>query len=459
MKKIIILIPFLLFATNLKIQVNKTKIMKNEELIITIIAKGKNIVFPNPTKIAGYNVVGTSINNNIMIINGEVKESISKTFIIVPDKNITIPSFNVKIDGKIYKTKPIKITVITPKQTKGDFELDLNISKKRLYLGESAILSITFKQTKDIGSLKIIEPKIDGFLIKPLSKETKNNIKYKFLIIPQKAGNYKIGPVSAQIGKIVKEKLFGDPFFTITNMKYKTIYSNSLEIEVMPIPKGSIFGDFNITLNTKNVVLSNKPNIANLKITGCGDFIDMPNFSLNIQNATVYNSKPSLKVNIINNKFCGIYEQNFTIISDTNYTIPSFTLKKFNGTTKTISTKPVKVYVIGTVKKSKTKEKDIQKNDVIVTKKENYNILFFIIGIVIGSIGTYLLLNLKKKEKDIYSKIKSANQKELFNLLIPYSNDEYIKETLKKLEENIYKNYNHKIDKKLIIKRLKAILN
>jgi len=164
-------------------------------------------------------------------------------------------------------------------------------------------------------------------------------------------------------------------------------------------------------------------------------------------------------VDIINNKFCGTYEQNFTIVSDTNYTIPSFTLKEFNGITKTISTKPIKVHVIGFVKQYKAKEKDMQKNDVIVTKKENYNILFFIIGIVIGSIGTFLLLNFKRKEKDIYSKIKSANQKELFNLLIPYSNDEYIKETLKKLEENIYKNSNHKIDKKLIIKRLKAILN
>ncbi|NPA87064.1 MAG: hypothetical protein GXO01_00005, partial [Epsilonproteobacteria bacterium] len=57
---------------------------------------------------------------------------------------------------------------------------------------------------------------------------------------------------------------------------------------------------------------------------------------------------------------------------------------------------------------------------------------------------------------DIFSKIKKADQKELFNLLIPYSDIPEIKEILQKLEENIYKGTNHKINKKEIIKIIKT---
>ncbi len=457
MRIFLFLMPLIVFAANLHIQVNKTKILPNEEVLITLTAKGKEIEFPNPSKIAGYPVLGTSINNNIMVINGEVKESVSKTFVIAPDKNITIPSFNVKIDGKIYKTKPVKIEVVSPKQTKGDYELDLNISKKNLYIGESAILRIKFTKQKNIDTVQIQSPENENFYLKEISKQNlPNGVEYDFLIIPQKAGDFTIGPISAKIGHLIKEKLFGDPFFTMTSMKYQTIYSNKLNIKVKPIPKDSVFGDFNISVKANNVVEANKPNNVYLKLSGCGDFLDMKEFDLKIKNASVYKNIPSLKTYIKNQKLCGTLEQNFTVISDTNYTIGAFKLKEFNGTSlKTISSKPINVYVKGGAVK-KTTPPPIKQQ-----KSQNSNkIIFiaFIIGMVIGGTLVYLIFKINlNRQADIYQKIKKANQKELFNLLIPYSNIPEIKEILLKLEDNIYKNANHKINKKEIIKIFKNL--
>jgi hypothetical protein len=456
MRFLVFLMPVLIIAGNLHISVNKTKILPNEEVIITLSAKGKNIIFPNPDKIAGYPVLGTSINNNIMVINGEVKESVSKTFVIAPDKNITVPSFKVKIDGKIFTTKPIKIEVTSPKQTKGDYELELNISKKSLYIGESAILSIKFIKQKDIDSVQIQNPANENFYLKEISKTNlANGVEYKFLLIPLKSGTFNIGPIYAKIGHQVKEKLFGDPFFTMTSMKYETIYSNKLNINVKPIPKNTIFGDFNLKVKAKKEVLANKPNTATLKLTGCGDFINMKEFKLKIKNASVYPDKPKINTFIKNNKLCGTLEQNFTIISDTNYTIPSITLNEFDSKKiKTLTTLPIKVNVINSNKTSPTPK--INKKPLETSNKNHYYLIAFLGGLLSGSIITFIILRFKR-EKDIYSQIKSAKEKELFKILLSYKDYPEIKNILEKLEENIYNNANHKIDKKEIIKILKRL--
>jgi len=58
----------------------------------------------------------------------------------------------------------------------------------------------------------------------------------------------------------------------------------------------------------------------------------------------------------------------------------------------------------------------------------------------------------------IIKKIKKANEKELFNILLEYSYHPEIEKILKDLEENIYNNKNNKINKKEIIKIIKSIL-
>ncbi|EDM23949.1 protein BatD [Caminibacter mediatlanticus TB-2] len=112
MKKLIFLLPILLLALeNIEINVNKKILKKGETLILTITTHGNNIVFPNLKAIEKTPIIATMIKDTIVVINGNLIDKVSKLYFLRPDKNITIPSLEIIVDGKIYKTNPINIEV------------------------------------------------------------------------------------------------------------------------------------------------------------------------------------------------------------------------------------------------------------------------------------------------------------------------------------------------------------
>ncbi len=468
MKKILLIfLPFILFAASVNVKVNKKIINEGEELIITISAQGKNIKFPQISKIDGQNIIGTSTSDNISVINGSMTEITAHSYAIYPQKSINIPSFTVYINNKPFKTKPVFIQVTKPKQTKGDFELDINISKNNLYLGENAVLNIKFIQKENASSIQIQKPNFKNFIFKKISsnqkiKKGKQILTYKFLIIPQKTGTYEIGPLIARIGKIVNSPQSNNFFgLSMASMKYTDIYSNTLKLKISPIPTNSIYGDFNISLNAKNRIKADKPNKITLQIKGCGDFYSMGNFSLNIPNVTIYPSNSKKDLKIINNKLCGTFTKNFTIIAEHNYTIPSIYIKEFNGKIHTIKTIPVDVNVTNFgntyIKPVNQIQPKIIKKTIV---KNNYKIIaltaliFLTAGIILGVL-LYFLYN-RFNDFEIKS-IKKADKKGLLNILKKYEDNPKIKEIIQQIEENIYNNTNNKIDKKEIIKIIKKL--
>ena len=474
MKKLIFLLPIILFAF-VNVHVNKKTVYPGEEVVFTIEATGNNIKFPTINDIDGFPVQGTAISQNITILNGNMQKSVSKSYIFFPTKSVTIPSYNVEIDSKTYKTKPIKITVTKPKMTKNpNFKLKLSVDKTNAYIGEPIIFKIKFFQKEGTApqSIEIQKPGFSDFFTKQISKKEyqKDNFnitEYSFLLIPQKKGVYHIGPIMAKIGYLAQDNTFNDPFFNMmtSTLKYTNIFSNELNLTVKAIPQNAIFGDFKAFFKAdKTATNPNEPVKVNLIIKGCGDFYDLPDFKLNLSDATVYENSPQIKTYIQNNKLCGIYNKEFTILSNHNIEIDPITFKTFDGNnTKIIKTNKLLITVkhsnnASTITKLKTtptvKEKIVYKN------KTNYLLLIMtlIIGIIIGILSTFIF-KLSFKEDDLIKKIKKANEKELFNLLLEFSNNPQIEKTLKDLEENIYNNKNNKINKKEIIKIIKKLKN
>jgi len=470
MKNIILLIITTFIFANVTINVNKTNITEGDEVIFTITAEGKNVKMPQISKIGPYRVEGSANTENITIINGQMKSTISRSYIFYPLKNVIIPSFKVIVDGKVYYTKPIKIKVTKLKKTNDkDYDLTIFLDKNRAYLGEGRILTIRFSQNIDANpqSIQIQRPNLNNFLVKQISTKAyiKNNKKiteYKFLIIPQKSGIFTIGPLLANIGILQKENPFDDPFFSAAFINYKRIISNDLTLKVLPIPKNSIWGNFKITLSSdKSKALANTPINIILKIKGCGDFYNMKDFKLNILNATIYEKKPILKTYIKNNKLCGNYIKKFTILSPKDINISGISLLEFNGTLNKIKSNPLHIKIEHSMINT-TKIENFSNNKEIKIKtiyKTNYILIIisFIIGVITGYFLKMLINKKIKKEKNITEKIKKANNKELFKLLLPYSKNKEIEEILKLLEENIYKNAKHKIDKKKIINILNSL--
>jgi len=491
--KILILIQFLTIAifANVEASLDRNYIYSGDRVKYTIKADGKNVEFPQIDEIEGFPIQNTSSSTQVVYINGKMSQSKSKSYYFAPTKSVVIPAFNVKVDGKDFKTNELQLKVAKREASKDGepIVLELNASKLNAKVGEPIELLLKFKvkHGTKVDRVNIVPPKLDNFWVEQSGKEQRSIegnydvVTYKFLVTPQKSGELKIPPTFVQVGKYVKEdNLFDDPFFDnsfFNQIKWNKVYSNGLKINVEPLPNNlELYGHFLITANVdKRVVNANEPVNLTIKIEGEGNLDDIKKFDLQIPNAMVYNNEPKVEKRVVNGKQKGVFIQKIAIVADSNYTIPSFELKYYDSKLKkpvTIKTNPIPITVKGSPKVSTlsqspkakvevAKEPDTNKSSKITEQPKEKNstssYLYLLIGFILGLFTMYIanLINFKSKKKSqkpIVAQIKKAkNDKELYKLLLPYAKDDYIKEIVKKLEENIYKNAKNKIDKNELV--------
>lgn len=496
MKKILgSIFTAILFCTTLmagvKTSVDRDAIYSGERVNFTISIEGKNPKFPNLNTIGGYPVLGVSTSNSINIINGNYKSTTSKTYTFSPAKSLTIPSYKVSINGKEYNTKKIKINVVKLAASKGNknFSISMDMDKNNVFVGEPVKLDVKFKYKLDAQAdkINITEPKIGDFWIKKSPKPTKSVegdkvvMTYRYLIFPQKSGDFTIKPVEADVGTLKKRdrggNFFNDPFFDAFDqtIQWKKYISNKLFIHVKPLPNNlEVYGSFDIKASVdKTVTKANKPVNLTIKINGIGNIDDVKKFNLDIDNVVVYSDEPKVKAGLNGGVYGGVFTQKVALIADSDFVIPALKFTYYDKNLKKVVTKetsPIKIKVKGGAKnkivpklttnssnkiQSTTKvEQALPKNKISSQKAYLFLFFGFLMGILV-SIGYFKFINRKKEKKEtsIINKIKKTKgDKELFELLLPYGEkDEYIKNILESLEENIYGNKKTKIDKKDII--------
>jgi len=493
---LILLLPLIAFA-NVSATLDKPVILPGESAVLTLSASGDDIEFPDIDNIGGFKVIGVANSTNISSINGKTTKTLSKSYTFVPTKSVHIPSFSIKVDSKVQKTKPLDLEVSTKHLPKDEsVRLILKSDKKEAFVGENIKLDLIFKHTPDkhFDKVEIIPPKLDGFWSKqvPGSKSYACGDficeSYSFILTPQQAGTFTIPPTVAKLGVVQRanrrvggvfdDPFFNDPFFNslMGRLTWKRIYSNDLKIKVKELPNNTqIFGNFSIDakVDKKKIDAGKAVNIT-ITIKGSGNIEDIEKFDPKIQDAIVYADEPKISSHIEGEKNVGTFTQKIAIVSDHNFTIPSFSLNFFDkdeNRTKTIKTKPIEIEVIGgtTVSKptieSSTKptlrvEQNSTNEEKNQKKSKDLNIVYILLAFIAGALFSYLFSKFSskdhkkaKKPKPLFEQIQKAkDDKTLFSLLLPYANEsEIIKESLKKLEENIYKNADHKIDKEAIL--------
>ena len=476
---------------DVKLTVNSPAIYAGEMASFTITSDGDDIKFPTINSIDSYNIEGSSSSSSTTIINGNYSRKISRTYSFSPTKDVTIPSFEIKADGKTYKTEAQKISVLQPSASKDgeNFVIEVKADKQEVKVGESINLNVIFKYKLDskIDKLQLSEPKLENFWIKKVDDVEKTSekdyivFKQKYLLFPQKSGEYDLSSLEADIGKIVKERIsnemlddpllrnsfFRDSFFdSVTNrLNWQKIYSNALHISVKPLPNNlELFGDYSLTSTVdKTLVDANQPVNLTISITGKGNIDDIQKYNLTISNVVSYADEPKIESTFQTDEYGGNFTQKIAFVAQNDYTIPRIELTYFDKNTnqvKTIHSEPISIKVINNNQNNsavKIETNNIPKvpNDNKTSEiKEDKNINYIVLVLVVLFVILASLLFFKKKkttkvEKDIVKAIKKAkNDKELFELLLPYSKKSgIITDTLNKLEENLYKKTNHKIDK------------
>lgn len=480
---------FILFLTTSLfakvVLISPDNFVDNEAFIFEIQAIGKSVKIDDIKEIDGNIVQSLGTNRTITSINGEITTKIKRSFQLFPKDKFTIPSYEVEIDGKIFKTKEKIVNKILPQKTfSNSYELGLEVEKSSLYVGEETILRLKFKYRKDlqIVDLALVMPTFKNIWMKQL-KETKNydegiyNIQeLEFLIFPQKSGSLKLPAIRID-AKILDNQYSSYSLFSAPAKDIK-IYSNMLDLEVKALPQGvDLIGEFILKSSiSKEELDSNEPLSFKINIDGFGNIEDIKDIKLNINNATIYENKPNIKTDIENKKYKFSYEKTFSILSNRDFIIPSVELKYFDkkiGQVVSQKTQEYKIKVKNQVEnrvavlekaqesniseKLKIEEKIVYKSSI--KDKTLFFVLGFLFSLLIFGLYNYVK-NRKVNNKEDLPLVKlvkkSRTKDELLKILIPYlAIDNSLDDIIFKLEKQ--NEIDLKVLKKEIINILKSL--
>jgi hypothetical protein len=269
--------------------------------------------------------------------------------------------------------------------------------------------------------------------------------------------------------------------FNFERVKWKSLFTNELEIDVKPLPSGAdIYGNYKMNVSVdKQRVKANEPINLTITIKGIGNIDDIEEFKLDIKDAIVYTDKPKKKIYTNNKEELGEFSQKFAIVSDRNFTIAPIEFTFFDSETKSIKRVKSRQFDIEVINKLiktepaklEKKEAEIQKEPKtkIVYKKASLTqiILSAIGGFILGLLSLFLIQKFSNKPEDktqtelpLSKRIKkSKNEKELLSVLLPYTNrSKKLKKVIKELEENLYEGKKHKINRKDLVQNINNYL-
>ena len=496
---LLLTLPLAVMAGEVTAKLSQQVIYRGDTVSFTLTAEGDDIVFPDITEIGIYPILGTSTQKSTTMINSDVTTSTSRVYTFQPKESIVVPSYTLEVDGEEKITSPLTLRVTKPAPSaKGDaIQVEMTTDKQEAYVGEPIRLKVTLKSLPNAhyNKAELSEPELKKFWVKKMKNLTQgrdgdySTQSYTYILFPQEEGNMTIPAPFAQIGRVVQRQnrggFFNDPFFGGRQMQWEKIYANALNVQIKPLPNGlDIYGDFSIRAYTdKQEVKANKPVNLTIEVKGIGNIEDIKKFDLDIEKAVVYSDEPKI---FNSGPTRGVVEQKIAIVADRDFTIPAFSFSFFDKATqkeKTVTTQPITIKVTGSPmlststpnaieqkavpKLERTQEEKSESNGVVkeLTSSEKWwvYLMGFISGLFISFLTWFVLKKMQlrpKKEIPFIKQVKRAKtDKALFELLLPYKNDDpFIAEVLEQLEKNIYASGSETIDRDELLAVLEEVL-
>jgi len=424
---------------------SKANVIMGERVVLVLSAQGSDVKFPEITKIGGYEISSTGMQQSVEYINGKMTKRLEKHYAFTPLKSIDIAPFELKVDDKKEFTKALHVEVKKADMTNSPFTLEMKIKKSNVMQFEAVPVEFIFKrdQNYEVRDLRFAPPKFENFWVKEGKKNKPELIngfvvhKMEFFIFPQKSGDFEINPARVDVGVMSKSR---DIFNMLTNqLNWKTVFSNSMPLHVEKLEGTNLYGDFYISLDVdkKNIDQNEGVNVT-LKITGSGNFDDIEQYKLNIDGVNIYSDKPIVKSKATIENMVGEFVQKFSISSNKDFMIPALSITYYDSKEKKLVTKktePIAIHV-----KSSVIEKPVQmsavKKEIVIKEKKSY--LFLVLSFFAGVLVTFLgLFVLKRRD---YKLPKFRNDRErLKSLLKRRGESEDIDEQINKLEDKLYK--------------------
>lgn len=443
--------------------VDAQDIERGDVVTFSLKLSGEDIQRPNLFELCGFDVISTAETRSIQMINNKTTTDYTLTYRFEPTKNCVIEPVEVIIDGKKELTSAIDISVkkVVPSKD-DDFSLSLFINKNEVYVGESFELVLMLKQKKSakIVDNKFIQPDLKGFWIKGDPKQERGEdseyivTKVTYALAAQRVGKLDISAAQMKIASRKKGRNFFGGFFP--EVKWKNYFSNELSITAKALPDDvKYIGDFAIQATVdKKVANANEAVNVTIQVLGDGNLEDIKTFKPYIEGVSIFDEKSVVDNNRLSQKIA--------FVADESFTVEPFTLKFLDtksNKVKTIATQPINIKV----QNAKVKQDLVIKRDnnqtvvvpqTVTTTKALDKIwlgVAFVVGLILGMLIMFIWrLNLFFTKKSFNIK----DHKMLLVKLMPFRDNEDVKDVVDALESNLYS----KTQKIIENKQIKALV-
>jgi len=465
-KKIFIIFIFALNSLYASVvaRVEPGVVYTGETATYILTVSGEKVHKPIVNDICGNQILGTSSQTSIEMVNMDYKKSYVLSYEFAPTKSCTIEPVSVEVDGKIEKSNAVKVLVKPAAQDKNaDFVLSLKADKTNVYVGEPFVLHLELKQNKRASAVdsKFIEPDFKGFWVKNKSQASREDTpefiitKASYTLAAQREGNLTIKPAQLRIATRSNRRDMWGSF--MPQIKWKNYYSNEVHIHAEPLPNGAkIVGDFIISAKAdKTEITSNEAVNVTVTVKGEGNLEDIGSFKPYIDGVNVFDEKVEVKGNTLTQKLA--------FVSDKDFTIPPFKLAFYDLKTKQvrqIKTEPIHIKVKGSaqtnaslkIKKEEPKLTVKKAQEQSAGNSKDVNFLWIVVAFIVGlTVGIALVVFNPFKGVKKEKRFNIKDEKLLLLKLLPYKDmDEDVKKIVDILEGNLYGEKKEKIDKKLL---------
>lgn len=292
-------------ADQVKIELNPTKPVAGEmfQAIFRVFSDADDepvINFsPYRVEVVGKNNYG--VKTSTLWVNGKFSTSREMTIVYElaasKDGIAGLRDITVQVGGKTIRPPGITFTVLKEPEVAQDVFVMAEVPKKTLYVGEGIVVRYFLYAKVQVSNLDIKKyPKLNNFLKRFLQEPDRNErvtvdgelyIRtqiYGVKLFPEKMGQLKVDPL--QLSATVLTSRGGDPFANFgmsREQKVKTISSESVTIDVLPLPeegKSAAFTglvgkhDFDLQMNSSRLIV-NEPLEVKLTINGGGALENM----------------------------------------------------------------------------------------------------------------------------------------------------------------------------------------
>ena len=172
---IFILVAFSFGQIQVKVNAEPRTIYEGESFSLTVSAEnGGEMPSVDLSDLRDFRIVsGPSQSTNMQWINGKMSSNYSLSWTLIPKKkgNSNIPTLNINVGNKSFKSNPIKISVLDRSQTNKNkkkhsdqkFFIEASVNNKRPYRGEQVTLTYTLYTKTDLSEFDILElPRYQG---------------------------------------------------------------------------------------------------------------------------------------------------------------------------------------------------------------------------------------------------------------------------------------------------------